>query len=451
MHTRFIVTSLVLALAGCGARSTLEEVDSDETPACTKDERIQGDGEWLRGLGPGKGAELARSANGRLVAAWRTGDQVTLDCEELEPIGDSDLVVASFEPTGEVAWAHRIGVSGMDSHGVRGIGMHHLGVDDDGNVFIAGLGPHGNKLDALGTTIDSELFVLSFDAAGALRWAHGYARDADGHVSLDAATVSPEGELTIAYTFQNRLQLDEWPVDGGHGGEMARALITWDPKGAVIRSSRSEGRSFGGLRAGPDGLLAVAWQFPDRTGELELLQGSTSLWSEKMWSVPWALWFRTSELVASSSPVPPAERTWLMGLDVGAGGIRWSSAFDEWNGKQGEFPPWASHLVDVDDGMVVAVPLLGSVDLGDQTFSSAGSFDAVLMHVEEGGLPRGFRKIGAAGEEVVTGLVSADAGRVGLMLQSDAPVDLGFGAPPSACNAASASCRMLTLAVIEAP
>ncbi len=448
MYTRFVVTSLVLSIAGCGARSTLEEAGSEETTACTKDDRVLGDGEWLRALGQGKGAELARSANGRIVAAWRTGDPVTLDCEELDPIGDSDLVVASFEPTGEIAWVRRMGVSGTDGHGVRGIGMHHLGVDDDGNVFIAGLGPHGNKLDVLGTTIDSELFALSLDAAGSLRWARGYRRDADGHVSLDAATVSPEGELTVAYSFQGRLQLDEWSVDGGHGAKMGRALITWAPNGDVLRSSRSEGRSFGGLRAGPDGLLAVAWQSPEHTGELELLQGSTSLWSEPMWSVPWALWFRSSELVASSSPVPPAERTWLMGLDVGAGGIRWSSAFDAWSGKTGEFPPWASHLADVGQGMVVAVPLLGSVDLGDRSFESAGSFDALLMRIEEGGLPVAIRQIGGPGHESVAGLVPADDDSVGVLFQTDSDLNLGFGSAKSECTE---RCEALTLAVIQAP
>jgi hypothetical protein len=84
----------------------------------SKDERILGEGEWLRGLGQGKGAELARSANGLLVAAWRTSDHVTLDCEALEPIGDSDLVVASFEPTGEVADGAQI-ASRLDGRSLR--------------------------------------------------------------------------------------------------------------------------------------------------------------------------------------------------------------------------------------------------------------------------------------------------------------------------------------------
>jgi hypothetical protein len=448
MYTRFVVTSLVLSIAGCGARSTLEEAGSEETTACTKDDRVLGDGEWLRALGQGKGAELARSANGRIVAAWRTGAPVALDCEELAPIGDSDLVVASFEPTGEVAWARRLGVSSSVGHPVRGIVRHHLGSDDDGNVFVAGTGKHGEALGVGGGAVDSELFALSFDQHGALRWAHGYRRDANGYASLDAATVSPEGELTIAYSFHGLLQLDEWSVDGGRGGEMGRALITWAPNGELLRSSRSEGRSFGGLRAGPDGLLAVAWQSPDHTGELELLQGGTSLWSEPMWSVPWALWFRSSELVASSSPVPPAERTWLMGLDVGAGGIRWSSAFDGWSGKTGEFPPWASHLADVGQGMVVAVPLLGSVDLGDRSFESDGSFDALLVRIEEGGLPVAIRQIGGTGHESVAGLVPAGDDEVGVLFRTDSDLNLGFGSAKSDC---SEWCETLTLAVIQAP
>lgn len=437
---------------GCGARSTLADPESE--PECVADDRMESGGAWSRSLGAtgdlvdGNGAQLARGSDGRLVAAWRTAEALEIDCTKRPVVGGVDLVVASFEPTGELVWALRFGVANGG-----GITAHELGTDQNGNVYIAGTGTHGGAMKIGEKATPSELFAFSLDREGDVRWAHGYERSEATFAKLGGATVSPEGELTLAYTYQGTLFLGERAIEGGvrdagRDKDLGRLIVTWDPSGTVVRSSVRFDAAIGGLRAGANGLFAISWLPLDGPGVLELHRGDSTVWTETMSNIPNLLWFRGGLVIGSSSPALAPPKTWLRAVRISGGDLLWSTAFDEWTGGERDWPPYATHLIDVADDMVAASPLLGSVDLGDHSAQSAGGFDALLVRLEDGGLPVALRRFGGSGDESIAGLVPVNDQRVGALFQSDDAMDLGFGAQPAAC---AAPCDQLTLAVIDAP
>jgi hypothetical protein len=462
-----VVVWLTLASSfGCHAEVTiLDDGPAPSPAACEVDGRIHGEGEWARSLGaPGEvstayGAALVRSPDGRLVAAWRSAGAVTIDCTEAAPIGEVDLVVASFEPDGALAWVRRFGSSSADPLVAAVITGHGLDVDDEGNLYVTGTGPYDGKMTVGDEEVAAELFAFVLDPDGSVKWARGYEKGSNTSGRLVASTVSPEGELTVAYEYQGTLDLDGFVIEGGGRDEdIGRLLVTWNESGDVVRTSIRSDAGLAGLRAGPNGLLAVGWHTLYGAGELELRHDGSVVWSEASDRVPSTFWFHDGELVTSGMRGVTPARTWLRALDVTNGGLLWSTAFDSWRGADGEWAPYASHLVELGPDMVLAAPLLGEVDLGALDFGtgdvdasiveSAGGFDALLLRVGPGGLPTAIRRLGSSGNETVFGLAAADDTRVGVLFGSDGSLDLGFTSVPAACEA---PCDALTLAVIHAP
>lgn len=161
---------------------------------------------WVSRLG-GTGAEtlnsLARDAGGNLYVAGSFSGACDFDpgpgMQVLNSVGLQDGYVAKYSSTGDLLWARRFGGTGADE-------INDVAVDAAGNVYSVGrFTGQANTLPNPGPTIVSEGgasdgFAVSFDAAGAVRWALPIGGTLDDEVR--AAAVSSGGSLMVAGMFR---------------------------------------------------------------------------------------------------------------------------------------------------------------------------------------------------------------------------------------------------------
>ena len=141
-------------------------------------------------------APLALAVDGAgdlYVAAAYTGAlRVTVGSGTIDhtSVGGADVALLKLTPAGGLLWSQTVGGPGHDVPGTSGVA-----VDTDGNVVVTGT--FDDLLDAAGDGVNplvgngaGDLFVVSFAADGAYRWAAslgGPGRDGGQAVAVDAA------------------------------------------------------------------------------------------------------------------------------------------------------------------------------------------------------------------------------------------------------------------------
>lgn len=444
--------ALLASLVACGSRTPLDELESqpdDPPPSCEVNDRVAGGGQWLRRVSTlAGGAQLGVSGSGDLTLVASVSGIVKLDCVELPPVGQADLLLAAFTAEGEVRWAKRLGGPGIT------LDSFQSGVDAEGNLYLVASSRGGQTrppIDVGGGAIPSDVFIASFDENGTYRWAHGYEQTVPQMLSVDAGTVGSLGSSSAAIAFQGDLIVDGETFDGGFDTASAQLVLRWDPAGKIVLTrylAPDSGVSVATMASGPDG----SWAIAARTSNgvfVDVLDEELLRWSFQIGSRPAALLFTSSQLIAGGDNANDLTKPFIEALSIDDGEPRWLTLLDSWRGEdESQWPPYATSIIEADGSLVASAPLLGTVDFGLGPLTSAGSFDAMLVRFDVTGQFQTARVLGGSSAESILDMESAQSGRLAITMHGPDGLDLGFGAPGRACEG---PCEQLYVGVIDPP
>ncbi len=190
-----------------------------------------GDGMWAMGLG-GTGVDAGHSittdAAGNILLAGNFQDTMDFDPgpgeAPLTSFGNADAFVLKLSPAGGYLWAYRFGGFTVDNG-------EDVAVDASGNVFFTGnfqLFPTMTPdvgLGELQTNGGYDLFLFKFNAAGTFQWFLQL-----GDTGLDkgnALAIYPNGDIAICGEFSNTVDFDPGPGETllTSGGTFRNAFI----------------------------------------------------------------------------------------------------------------------------------------------------------------------------------------------------------------------------------
>jgi hypothetical protein len=224
---------LLLATAGCGARSDLGvgPGGSASSDRCTRARRG-----GSRGVDdPWSERCLGNDINSIVVSP--AGD-ITLDLVDLT--GDfAAEVLVSLDPTGRLRWTHPLPVTDQ---------VVPLGVDAAGNVFVGGsvsflggglsaadLGCGPIEGSVTSTTASNAPYVLKMAPTGECLWGKTF-----GQGEMSAFTVDAAGAITVAGSVSDSVDFGTGVIHGRSGGFLARL----DPEGKGIWSKEVAGNAY---------------------------------------------------------------------------------------------------------------------------------------------------------------------------------------------------------------
>ncbi|MGE3267283.1 MAG: hypothetical protein AB7P40_00955 [Chloroflexota bacterium] len=224
-----------------------------------------------RSVGHGPVAVAVSPAGDVYLAVSYTGTvRVALGANVIDATsaGEADVLVMKLTPVGGLVWFRSIGGPGADAPGMGG-----LTLDPDGNVLLTG--SFGGSVDVAGDgafVLDGQgqddLFLISLDGDGAVRWAAsigGPGQDAGQRVVTDAARYVYvagwfTGDPTTAPAADGRL------LGGrGQGGATDALLAKYTPDGQLAWA-----RGFGGRGAGPEQSSLATAALVDARGDVVL-------------------------------------------------------------------------------------------------------------------------------------------------------------------------------------
>jgi hypothetical protein len=205
---------------------------------------------WARQAGgssidSGEAVAVDKEGNALLLASIHSTNAVfgTYLFSTSNKAGDSDIVVAKYNATGNLLWARQLGSESTD-YG-RGIA-----VDGAGNSFITGTF-HGLYFSCGGLTLTNpsnayiELFLAKMDCGGKplwLRMAHGYGNDNGYTVASDQF-----GNAYVGGFFQNPTIAFESLVltnyDANYLGDPDSFVVKFDPSGHTLWAAQVSGPS----------------------------------------------------------------------------------------------------------------------------------------------------------------------------------------------------------------
>ncbi|WP_437486252.1 SBBP repeat-containing protein [Sorangium sp. So ce1014] len=315
---------------------------------------------WSKGFSlPTSGPVIAMNHAGMVTVAGSYQSEMVIDGVRLvNGSGSSDIFVASFDPTGNLAFARRFGGAGYDT-------CSGIAIDEEGNILITGrftgttdLG--GDSITSAGST---DIYVAMLDPAGNHIFSRGFG-SAGEQEGLGAAFDSAGHPIVIG-AFSGVLSL---------GGPLLVSTMPKEPfaakldrLGGHLWSKRFEAE----MRLIPSLTLGV-----DRVDNLVIsgrIQGTADL---------------------GGGPLGGgANEVFVVKLDP-AGNHLWSRSFTDSSDRWFE-----RSAVDDDGGVLVTLPSDGTVDFGSGPLTSAGGSDIFVARLDQGGnLLRGER-FGAEGDD----------------------------------------------------
>ena len=129
---------------------------------------------WSKGFGDGVGVALSLDTAGGLAIAGSGGEAGPLNFggEDLLPLGQTDLFVATLDGLGNHAWSRRFGSPGDNKSSGRDIA-----IDSKGNLAVAGR-VYGNvTIDGTILAGDGHAFAAKFDVNGVAAWSKTFGRE----------------------------------------------------------------------------------------------------------------------------------------------------------------------------------------------------------------------------------------------------------------------------------
>ena len=167
---------------------------------------------WARRVGAWSNdafADVAIDPQGFLYAVGEFGGNITLDpTTTLVSNGNWDIVVAKYDPDGELVWARTFGGSGLD----RAV---KVALTSDGHIAVVGQFMLTVAFD--GTTLGSQasthdMFVLKMaQSDGAVSWVH-QGGSPDGVDQPNGVSVGPDGSIAVAGEFLGTALFDQGTI-----------------------------------------------------------------------------------------------------------------------------------------------------------------------------------------------------------------------------------------------
>lgn len=248
--------------------------------------------QWVKqgtsdGWNGGRGIAIAE--DGSIIVAGRIEGLTNFDGMTVNGVGENDVFVAKYSSTGAIRWVKSGGGSGMDwANGVA--------VDADGNSYATGYFSGSATFGAQTLTAagDHDIFIVSYDADGNLRWVKsiggsgtdegfGAAVDADGNVFVIGIATGTVNFGTASFAaggtagFIARYGSDgtfRW-VKGASGNSTAESVsINRETDEIFVAGAYSGTATFGShtlssagsediyvVKYGVDGTPAAAWSY----------------------------------------------------------------------------------------------------------------------------------------------------------------------------------------------
>ena len=171
-RTAMLLAALALALAGC-----------NNTPQPS----TSGTVDWTQQFGtPANDVlwDLAVDGNGNTYATGYTFGSLGAT-----NVGQDDIIVAKYDPTGKRVWLTQIGTPTLETG-------YRIALDSTGNVYVGGttLGDLGGTNP--GTTDLSDPFLAKFDASGSKVWIQQFGTS--GNDDVNGLAIDPQDRIFVS-------------------------------------------------------------------------------------------------------------------------------------------------------------------------------------------------------------------------------------------------------------
>ena len=168
--------------------------------------------------GASTGYDMATDASGNSYVTGYFGGTFTIGATTLTAAGGDDIFTAKLDPAGALLWLVSGGGTGNDEG-------QSLVVDGSGNVFVLGYmnGTCNFGSTSLTSNGAEDIFLVKYDATGAVVWAHNY-----GSAAMDFGNdlaIDPTGNLYVVGSIGGNATFGSIPV-APSGLEDALAFMT---------------------------------------------------------------------------------------------------------------------------------------------------------------------------------------------------------------------------------
>lgn len=351
--------------------------------------------EWAKSYGDKESQSatgVAVDSAGNIVVVGTFHGQIDFGGELRTSAGGKDIFVAKLSPEGELEWSLSAGDAGN---------QYATGVAADGSDNVIVLGHFDGYADFSGGPVMSaglnDILLAKLSSDGKSIWTKSFGSTSE-ETSFSLA-VDPSDGVLLAGFAASEVHFGGPALPGTNG----LVLVKLSSSGGHVWSRRFDAQ-------GPD-LLEPVHIAGDPSGGL-VLAGSFG----------GGLWF--DNLMEMTGPED--RDVLVLKLDP-TGQAVWSEAFGDGNLQYAK-----SIAVDKEGNIFIAIDLFGSIDIANETFTSAGSSDVLLMKLSPFGEALWGKRFGDANEQTVTSLALDGSGNILLAGAFKGAVDFGAGPLESA-------------------
>lgn len=180
-----------------------------------------------------RGAELHLNEDGHPIAILNFSGTLEFDEASYTANGNSDFIVARFDPNGNLQWAERSNGEGHDM-------AEGFAFDASGNLYVCGLYTQGVQFGALTDMVasDRDIFVVKFSNTGKVEWL----RTGRGGIGSDKglSIMTNEEGVYLTGTYTEGITFGKRSLSGTASREVYLAHYDW--KGLLKDVSRIGGR-----------------------------------------------------------------------------------------------------------------------------------------------------------------------------------------------------------------
>lgn len=172
--------------------------------------------EWLKTPGNNEGVTITsigvHKSTGKVYAAGNFKASIQFDDQTLNSVGDTDIFINKYTPSGELLWTKRIGGTGKEE-------VKDVAVDDDGSLYVTGYYSgeanfDGVKLSTLFADFGNA-FLAKFSSDGALVFIRSLGEDREGFMDVGTSlALDPSGNIVVLGTQFMHIFIWKFDKDG---------------------------------------------------------------------------------------------------------------------------------------------------------------------------------------------------------------------------------------------